>query len=77
MAVNPKPNCAYAIFQPPAATSERVALSNMLPTLGETTCDIYPNDRIYWRDALTAVWNYQLGGYQVLKKGCPTASIAS
>ena len=50
--------------------AERAALSdaNMLPTLGETTYDIYLNDRAYWRNVPAAVWNYQLGGYQVLKK---------
>ena len=47
---------------------ERAALSDTLPTLGETTCDTYLNDRAYWRNVPAAVWNYQLGGYQVLKK---------
>ncbi len=36
--------------------------------LGETTFDIYLNDRAYWRNIPAAVWNYKLGGYQVLKK---------
>ena len=49
-------------------TDERAALSDLLPTLGETTCDIYLNDRAYWRNVPAAVWSYQLGGYQVLKK---------
>ena len=35
--------------------------------LGDTTSDIYLNDRAYWRNVPTAVWNYKLGGYQVLK----------
>ena len=48
--------------------AERAALSDLLPTLGETTCDIYLNDRAYWRNVPSSVWNYQLGGYQVLKK---------
>ena len=26
------------------------------------------DDRAYWRNVPAAVWNYQLGGYQVLKK---------
>ena len=47
---------------------ERAALSDILPTLGETTYDIYLNERAYWRNVPAAVWNYQLGGYQVLKK---------
>ena len=50
--------------------AERAALAdaNMLPTLGDTTFDVYLNDRAYWRNVPAAVWNYQLGGYQVLKK---------
>ena len=48
--------------------AERAALSDLLPTLGETTCNIYLNDRAYWRNVPGSVWNYQLGGYQVLKK---------
>ena len=36
--------------------------------LGDTTFDIYLNDRAYWRNVPAAVWRYKLGGYQVLKK---------
>ena len=38
------------------------------PTLGDTTLDVYLNDRAFWRNVPAAVWNYKLGGYQVLKK---------
>ena len=47
---------------------ERAALGGALPLLGATTFDVYLNDRAYWRNIPAAVWNYQLGGYQVLKK---------
>ena len=47
---------------------ERAALDGALPLLGATTFDVYLNDRAYWRNVPAAVWNYQLGGYQVLKK---------
>lgn len=30
--------------------------------------DVYLNDRAYWRDVPIEVWEYRLGGYQVLKK---------
>jgi hypothetical protein len=36
--------------------------------LGEATCDIYLNDKVYWRNIPPAVWEYTLGGYQVVKK---------
>ena len=47
---------------------ERIALGDAIPTLGETTFDIYLNDRAYWRNIPAAIWDYKLGGYQVLKK---------
>ena len=48
--------------------AERAALGATASTLGETTFDVYLNERAYWRNVPTAIWNYQLGGYQVLKK---------
>ena len=36
--------------------------------LGAATFDIHLNDRACWRNVPAAVWNYKLGGYQVLKK---------
>ena len=47
---------------------ERAALGDATPMLGDTTLDVYLNERAYWRNVPAAVWNYQLGGYQVLKK---------
>jgi hypothetical protein len=36
--------------------------------LGETTCDVYLNDNAYWRNVPEGVWEFYVGGYQVLKK---------
>ena len=47
---------------------EDTALTDAIPTLGDTAFDVYLNERAYWRNVPAAVWNYQLGGYQVLKK---------
>ena len=52
----------------PYTGSERAALGSIPETLGETTYDIYLNDQAYWRNVPANVWNYRLGGYQVLKK---------
>ena len=49
-------------------SEERVALGEAVAALGETTFDIYLNDRAYWRNVPAAVWSYKLGGYQVLKE---------
>ena len=35
---------------------------------GDTTFDVHLNDEAFWRNVPSAVWNYRLGGYQVLKK---------
>ena len=47
---------------------EKAAMGDNIPTLGETTFDVYLNDRAFWRNVPAAVWTYKLGGYQVLKK---------
>ena len=36
--------------------------------LGEKTYDIYLNDIAYWKNVPENVWNYHIGGYQVIKK---------
>jgi predicted helicase len=36
--------------------------------LGATTCDIYLNTTAYWRNIPASVWDYTIGGYQVIKK---------
>ena len=39
-----------------------------LEHLGESTYDIYLNEVAYWRNIPEKVWNYYIGGYQVIKK---------
>ena len=48
--------------------AEREALGEAVSVLGESTLDIYLNTRTFWRNVPAAVWEYRLGGYQVLKK---------
>lgn len=48
--------------------TERSTLSDALPVLGETTFDVHLNGKAFWRNIPAAVWDYRLGGYQVLKK---------
>ncbi len=47
---------------------ERVAMSDALPALGDSTFDAYLNGEAFWRNIPAAVWAYRLGAYQVLKK---------
>ena len=48
--------------------AEREALGNAVAVLGDTTVDVHLNDNARWNNVPAAVWNYKLGGYQVLKK---------
>ncbi len=56
------------LVERPYTPEERNAMGNGLPALGETTFDISLNANALWRNVPAAVWNYKLGGYQVLKK---------
>ncbi len=56
------------VVERPYTAEERAALGESAHAVGNTTFDIYLNDRAYWRNVPSAVWGYKLGGYQVLKK---------
>jgi len=45
-----------------------LTLDDDLRLLGPTTRDIYLNDTAYWRNIPARVWDYMIGGYQVIKK---------
>ena len=47
---------------------ERAALGDAILAMGEKTLDVYLNDHAFWRNVPAAIWDYKLGGYQVLKK---------
>lgn len=51
-------------------TAEQLNLSleDIKSTLGATTFDVYLNNLAYWRDVPRNVWEYTIGGYQVIKK---------
>jgi len=40
----------------------------LLELIGEQTCDVYLNAETFWSNVPENVWNYHLGGYQVIKK---------
>ena len=64
---NVMPGKGYLVERP-FAPQERTVMGDALSVLGETTCDVYLNAHAFWRNIPAAVWNYRLGGYQVLKK---------
>ncbi len=48
--------------------AEREALGDATAVLGDATVDVHLNDNARWSNVPANVWNYKLGGYQVLKK---------
>ena len=56
------------VLSRPFDAAERTALGDSLALLGEETCDIFLNDKAHWKNVPRPVWEYTLGGYQVLKK---------
>ena len=56
------------VIERPYTSDQRTTLGDTARTLGDSTFDIYLNNRAYWRNVPESVWNYKLGGYQVLKK---------
>ena len=46
----------------------RLTDEEALAHLGERTCDVYLDDVAYWKNIPARVWDYTIGGYQVIKK---------
>ena len=51
-----------------AAKSRGISQKAALALLGADTRDVYLNDRAYWKNIPANVWEYYIGGYQVIKK---------
>ena len=49
-------------------TDDEKPAPDLLPLLGTSTCDVYLNAAACWRNVPANVWDYTIGGYQVLKK---------
>ena len=52
----------------PYTSHECETLAHAANALGNATYDIHLNHNTRWRNILANVWNYKLGGYQILKK---------
>ena len=50
------------------ATRLGLSLEQALDHLGKNTCDIYLNNTAFWKNIPVKVWEYTIGGYQVIKK---------
>ena len=50
------------------APQESAAMRQAPALLGDATVDVHLNEETFWRNVPSAIWDYRLGGYQVLKK---------
>ncbi len=50
------------------ASSSKDRLEACPTLLGQSTHDVFLNDTTYWRNIPEKVWDYTIGGYQVIKK---------
>lgn len=58
-----------ATVRRPRTDEEHDVLEDAQATqLGDEVVDVYLNERTCWRGVPEAVWNYKIGGYQVLRK---------
>jgi len=51
-----------------AAKARGFSVDQTLSLLGQTTCDVYLNEKAYWKNVPVNMWEYYIGGYQVIKK---------
>jgi hypothetical protein len=50
------------------AAARGMSATDVRRLLGEKTCDVSLNGTAYWRNIPLNVWEYYIGGYQVIKK---------
>jgi hypothetical protein len=56
------------VIERPYTPEEQTAIAQVIEQLSTATHDIYLNDIAYWKNIPDRVWNYTIGGYQVIKK---------
>jgi len=45
-----------------------LSVEEAIEHLGESTYDVYLNDVAFWKNVPSKIWDYHIGGYQVIKK---------
>ena len=52
----------------PEAAQKGITLNALLEIIGTRTYDVHLNANAHWSNVPEKVWDYALGGYQVVKK---------
>lgn len=50
------------------AESLGLGVEDAVGLLGETTLDVHLNEKVFWKNIPSRIWEYRIGGYQVIKK---------
>lgn len=58
----------YTVDETANFTRDGVDAAMAQDLLGGTTFDVYLNDRVFWSNVPERVWEYEIGGYPVLRK---------
>lgn len=62
------PGKGNIITRPYTEDENKVISSDQKNLLGKETCDVYLNDTVFIKNIPVNVWDYYIGGYQVIKK---------
>jgi hypothetical protein len=62
------PGAGNIITRPYTEGENKVISSAQKNLLGQETCDVYLNDTVFIKNIPVNVWDYYIGGYQVIKK---------
>lgn len=62
------PGKGKAVVRPWSAEEMRALSAEQRGLLGGQTCDVYLNERVFIKNVPSAVWDFTIGGYQVVKK---------
>ena len=57
-----------ALYERRSRREQNTAVIDRRYSLGDRTCDVYLNEVAYWSNIPLRVWEYTIGGYQVIKK---------
>ena len=62
------PGRGNVVVRPYSAEESAAMGEEAIALLGAETCDVYLNEAAYCRNVPVKVWEYYIGGYQVIKK---------
>ena len=62
------PGKGNLVRRPYTAEEKKAISEKSRAVLGDETCDVYLNEKVFVKNVPAGVWEYYIGGYQVMKK---------